>query len=488
MPTAEISFANRQATGNQELAGAPGVAVNVVVDDTGSVRRRPGIAAIPGRFSGIVDPLGVTGLYETLGGSLYAIGGTPYFRSVYRVTGGSTPIGSGTGDSTLAGIGRPVFAETQLLLAIAGGGAMQKIVLASDASSRIADDPPYASHVVANSSRLLGNIAQVDYNNTFDKSVVRFSDIANGNNSYAGMEIWTEGLSTAGHFSAEANPDPVLAIAENTNEVFCFGTSSLQVFSPDPTAVYSPSTTKEIGCAAPYSVIKLNQEFAWFDNLRRFMLSDGRSELVLSDPIANTLDELETVSDCFGYRVVVGPIDAMVWTFPSDGRTFAFQKVSGWAEWMGWSAGNWAAFSVLSHHLQFTGRHDNLVGTSGGRVGQLSLSAHTDFGEPINARVETGYLARGTDARKHCKCVRLALRRGQTAESTAPIAHLSWRDQPGPWSPPLEISLGSTGETEPVVELRSLGIYRRRQWRFEFSGSEALELVSVTEEYDVLGN
>lgn len=490
MTQAEISFKNQQSTGNDPLGGAPGVAVNVVVDGTGVVRRRPGIVAAAGVYAGVVDATGISGLYTTLGGTLYAIGSTPQFRQIYKVGPGSaTALGTATSDQTLAGALRPVFAETQLLLVMAGGDKMQKIVLGTSASSRLGGQPPFASHVAANSSRLLGNLANVGANTSFDLSVVRFSDIANGNADYSGMEVWTEGLGTAGHFSAEADPDPVVAIYENTNEVFCFGSSSLQVFDPDPTATYAPTTTRELGCSAPYSVIKVNQQFAWLDNLRRFVMSDGRSETVISDPIWKTLDDLTTVSDCFGYRVTDGWVDAMVWTFPTDGRTFAFQKGSGWSEWMGWntSANNWAQFSVTAAHLA-PASHFPMVGTSDGHVARLSVDATTDLGTLINARVESGYIARGTDARKHCRCVRVGLRRGQSSGATGPQAYLSWRDQPGPYGSPLVIDLGAQGDTTIVLEFRSLGVYRRRQWQFEFSGTDDLELLSVTEEFDILEN
>jgi hypothetical protein len=496
MAQAEINFSNRQATGQQELAGAPGFAINVIVDDTGAIRRRPGLQAVPGIYNGVIDPTGLSGIYATIDGKLYAIGSTPGNRNIYRVTSIPTLLGTALSDSNLSGLLRPVFAETQLILAIAGGDKMQKIVLADDTSSRIKDEPPYASHVAANSSRLLGNIANVNYNNTFDKSIVRFSGIANGNSSFAGLEVWTEGvvIGGAGHFSAEANPDPVLAVYENTNEVFCFGTKSVQLFAPDPfvsdtgiPAGWSPSVTKELGCTAPYSIVKVNQMFFWLDDLRRFVMSDGRSEQVISDPIQKTIDDMPVVGDCYGYRVVVGMLDNMTWRFGQDGRTFSFQKGSGWAEWLSWKNGNWAPFPVTCSKISpINGA--NLVGDSSGRIGRLSLDATTDYGEPINARVETGYLDRGTDEKKHCRCVRVAMRRGQTTSAVGPVAYISWRDQPGPYGPPLAIDLGAQGDTHPVVELRSLGAYRRRQWRFEFSGTEPLELVKVTEEFDILAS
>lgn len=488
MPTAPISFANQQATGNEPLAGAPGVAVNVAVDGSGAINRRPGIQACPGVFAGQVDATGISGLYSTLGGQLYAVGSTPQFRQIYNVGAASAvAVGTVTGDTTLAGALRPTFAETQLLLVLAGGDKMQKIILSSGASSRLGGSPPFASHVAANSSRLLGNIAAVSATNTFDKSVVRYSDIANGNADFSGMESWTEGLGTAGHFSAEADPDPVVAIYENTNEVFCFGSTSLQVFDPDPTAVFAPAVTREIGCSAPYSVIKANQQFAWLDNLRRFIISDGRSDNDISAPIKGTLDAMGTVSDCFGYRVFNGSIDVLVWTFPTDGRTFAFQKGSGWSEWLGWNdaTNNWAPFTVSAHHLAPVS-HSDVVGTNAGFLGRFDPSTSTDLGTRINARVETGYLGRQTDARKHCKCVRVSLRRGASFGAAGPQAYLSWRDRPGPYGTPIAIDLGGQGDTEIVLPFRSLGTYRRRQWLFEFSGTENLTLLGVEEDFDVL--
>ena len=494
MPSAPIPFVNQQATGIDSLAGAPGVAVNVMVDQAGTIRRRPGITAAPGVFSGVVDATGITGLYSTVNGVLYAVGNTPYFRQLYAVGSVSaTALSTPFSDSTLAGSGRPTFAETQLILAIAGGDAMQKIVLSSNTSARLLGSPPLATHVAASSSRLLGNIAITSSTVDYDKSVVRFSGIANGNTTYAGMEVWTEGIVVggAGHFSAEANPDAVLAVWENTNEVFCFGTRSLQVFSPDPfvsdtgiPAGWSPSVTRELGNSAPYSIIKANQQFAWIDDLRRVVISDARAESVISDPIKRDLDNMGVVSDAFGYRVTTGPLDAMVWSFPTDGRTFSFQKGSGWSEWLGWANGNFAPLAVTASCIAPVS-HDVLVGTSDGRIGRYSLDAQDDFGQPIVVRVDSGYINRGTDEQKHCRCVRLALRRGANASADTKIL-LSFRDYPGAFSEPLEVSLGALGDTEIVVELRSLGVYRRRQWRFEYTGAEDLALVGVTEDFDVL--
>ena len=196
---------------------------------------------------------------------------------------------------------------------------------------------------------------------------------------------------------------------------------------------------------------------------------------------------MPTVSDAFGFRVHEGPADCLVWKFPTDGRTLAFQVGAGWSTWASWNqtTENWAAFPV-NCHFHRSDTDVNVVGTTAGRVGQLSMGVATDLTVPVVARCDTGYISRGTDARKHCKGVYIAVRRGTVSGTTQPVVRVQYRDRPGSWSAPLEATLGVGGDTEIVIPFRSLGIYRRRQWRLEYSGSEDLAIAAVTEDFDIL--
>ncbi|MGW8177603.1 MAG: hypothetical protein ACWGQW_02240, partial [bacterium] len=203
--------------------------------------------------------------------------------------------------------------------------------------------------------------------------------------------------------------------------------------------------------------------------------------------IGATIGGISDVSDCFGYRVVEDPVDCYVWTFPTDGRTFVYQVGVGWGQWQGydWTHNNWCQLPVTCHEHDKT-RDINFVGTSDGYIGHFDSSSESDFDDQINAYVETGYDNRGTDSRKFCKAVRIALRRGEVSGTTRPVGFLQYSDAPGEWSEPFYVDFGISGDTNPVVSFRGLGTYRRRAWRFTFSGSVNLALVSVIEEYEVL--
>lgn len=478
--SAPIQFVPEQAPGFADIAGAAPVAMNVVVDGVGAVHRRPGVTTTALAASSVTIDSGVAGLFVAGDGDVIAVGqtGLNAQRDIYRVTSGSAlKIGAGAPPYGLRGLLRPTFAETEMLILIAGGDGIQKIEKVGFASGRLAGSPPSATHVIVQSNRLLANDVAVD------RTKVRYSDVALGTFTYQGHELWSTGIGGAGYFTAEARPDNVQALAENTNEVFVFGTGTTQCFQPDPSLVFAPTSTIEVGLGAPYSVVKIDQKFLFMDQLRRFVVTDGRSFQVISQPVQRVLDEMATTSDCFGYRVTTGFIDTVVWTFPSDGRTFAFSKGQ-WSQWSGLSTSNgWAQFPVTAAATTpDTGKC--LVGLSTGRIGELSQNANTDLGNPIVASVTTGYESRGTDSKKHCKAVRLALRRG--LETTNPKALLSWRDRPGEWQQTVPVDIGASGDTEIVVTLRSLGTYRRRQWKFEFGGPETFVLASATEEFEVL--
>jgi hypothetical protein len=377
---------------------------------------------------------------------------------------------------------RPTFAETEMLLLAAAGGAPRKVELSGALPmSDLGGSPPNCSHIIAQGLRLLAN------DSTVDRTKVRYSSIAQGTSTYAGHEIWNPALGDppAGFFTAESRPDPVVALHENTNEVWSFGSQTLQLHVPDGTLVYAATNTLEVGCAAPYSILKHGHgDFAWLDDERQLVVSDGRGAQPLSAPIQKQLHEMTTVSDCQGFRALLGDVGAAIWRFPSDGRTFVYQEGVGWGQWQGWTGTEWTQFPVTALH-QASGSAANIVGTSDGKIGVLSFDAADDLGTRINAFIQTGFIDRGTSRDKQCKEVRLTIRRGHATSGT-PFGWLSWRDDLGEWEAPLEVSLGGSGDYQTVVAFQSLGVYQTRQWRFQFDGEVELVLAKVEEDFEVL--
>ncbi len=475
---APIPFVPDQQSGVEELAGGSPVAMNITIDSKGAIGLRPGIANYSGGPQAqAVSTDQILAIWKAQNGILYAVQEFGADRKLMQVTTGGLLNLSARDAGLIEGDRRPVIAETEDRLVITGGYRPAQMKYVDGYPKPLGGDPPKGTHVVANNARLLIN----DILDT--PHLVQFSDLSG--QSTGGYEGWNL-IGVSGFFQGLPNGEPVLAMAENSQQIFMWGRTKFQVWSPDANAIYAPEAAREIGISAPYSVVKTDESFVWLDQFRRFVISDGRSLQPISDPaIQQTLNDLGTVTDCYGFRYLEGNTDALVWTFPSDGRTFVYQKGSGWSQWSSWDGANWGAFNVTAHHLN-PDDDTNIVGLSDGRIAALETANAEDYGIAINAYVVTGFLNRDTDRRKQCRTVYLTIRRGRPteADSDEPCGRLSWRDDLGEWTPGILVSFGAVGDYSTVVRLTGLGVYRRRQWRFEFMTH--IQLASVTEEYKVL--
>ncbi len=531
--TLPIPFGPTLETSSEEISGGSPEAYNVIADARGVLRKRPGIAAYTGVAPvATVDSAGVLGLYlteqrvahttgtptvsGTHAGVLYAVGATVNAsggghntgRNVYRIVGGTaTLVGTGAANedrlATPAAVAttrfpRPTFAETEALLVIAGGAEMGKIDIRPETFSApnftnpntdyhemsfLGGCPPLASHVFANSSRICANDTQLD------QTKVRYSDITQGIVSFAAHESWDPSPGAAGFFTAEARPDSIVACYENTNDIFLFGRTSLQLFAPGGSTTFSPSITREVGCLAPYSPVKVDDQFCWLDHQTRFIMSDGREWKDVGGAIQATLDALTTPSDCYGYRYSESFADCVVFRFEADEETLVLQPGIGWCRWALYTAttDTFSMFPVLSHHRRQDGGL-NVVGLESGVICTLSLDNETDLGSAIVAYCSTGFLDRESDTYKQTLSVHLTFKRTQ-ALSEGVVCYLDYRDDLSTEWTTLDIDLGvDDGNLTPVISLHSLGTYRRRQWRFRFPDAAGLFLVRASETVLTLDN
>ena len=484
-----IPFRNALAPSVPSLAGGSPSAMNVISLGNGSLVRRPGIQVYAGAPSTAITGDAILNVHEALNGALYAVVDGSPLRHAYRVTPtGSTQVASKDWSDGIPGTKRPVLAETEMIIAIACGDQMRAILLPTDEQIFLSPQAPKASHVVANHLRLLANDVEVD------RSAVRYSDVAIGDTwplwgGLSGHTVWTYGgIGTSGYFTNNSRPDPVVAIYDTLGEIWVFGSTTTEVRAPNVEdvggygiEVWSPVGNLETGCCAPYSPIRHRELFFWLDHRRRFVVGDGSSVKDIGNlEIQKELDGLSTVDDCWGFVFQEANVVCLVWVFPTDGVAYCYQEGAGWCRWAGWDK-NWTPLMVSAHHQRFSGA-ENIVGTLDGRVAKMTLNAQDDLGGTIRAYVETGFQNHGTPSRKHCDSVDFQLKRG-AQNSSGPQAFFGWRDQEGPWQCRIPINLGEGGNTYPVVSFYSLGEYRTRDWFFEFSGAERLELLGATETY-----
>lgn len=463
-------------SGDDAFSDAAPVAMNVLFDGKSAMRRRPGLRAFVDAPSTAISSYPITGIYRTLRGDLIATDDELGHRRIYRVSSGGAVDISNPAQADLRGTKRPVFAETEALLAIAGGKEIQKLTLTTvgTPSARLGGSPPEASHVIFNSSRFLVNrvVTPLDQ--------IQFSDPVTGE-GVTPLETWSGTLSS-GSFKAEARADRVVAIAETMNDVWAFGATTTQLFVPDPHLGYARALQTERGCIAPYTVTALGDAFAWMDDEKQIVYGSAREQQAISGPIQQTLDRMTTVDDGWGFRFKGDQFEAAVFPFETDGRAFCFQMAGGWSQWQSWDGEVWGKINIASCHLH-RGTKATIVGTRDGKIAELTTAAADDLGSRIRVLCQSGFKSRATDKRKACEVVRLAFQRPNYSSSTTTQVRLRYRNEDGAWRHPILLTLDAKTK---IITLRSLGVYRRRQWEIDYEAAEDVILSSATEEYTVL--
>jgi len=306
---------------------------------------------------------------------------------------------------------------------------------------------------------------------TFDQYVLALEAVT--------ADVWfsevTDPDTWLGEFvSAQKAPDNVVAIIAQWGEIAFVGESTVEYRynsgnASSPFALI-PTVTNG-GSISPHTVKVVDNALFFLDSERNAVRMVERSLKVISNSIAKDLQELETVSDAIGMNIMCNGLRLYVLTFPTDDKTFVYDyKVDDWYDWGWWdsidaSYQRW--IGNCSEHMKHWNTH--LVGSRvDGKIFTISTDYFDDNGDIIRNFVETGWVNFGNNDWKQCARLDLSLERGYGDPTEAtPDIFVNYRDNNRiKWSNDRTASLGKIGQRDYHIELRRLGRFRRRKWRF----------------------
>lgn len=382
---------------------------------------------------------------KTAGSNSYFVSGT----TLYKLTsaGVSTSLGSipGTGRCHL------VANDTQLVVMHSAGWHL--LTLATDALASVPDAPTTAQGCYQD-SYVIG---------------------PRGDGPYVWTAIGNAGSLDALDFaSAEANPDPIIAVLSDHGELLNFGEVSLEVMVPTGNADM-PFVRRQLiehGCAAKYSPAKADNTVFWLgrdDNGRGvvFRLDGAGPSRVSTFALETAIAGYADISTAWGHCYQQNGHTFYVLTF--DEATWAFDMGTGrWSQLayrdpntgdLERHRGNAYAFLGGRHLL---GDHEN------GNVYRLDLDTYTDNGDAIYwERAWSVIESEGRwirhDTLQLMAEMGVGLNDGQGSD---PIVLLSWSDDGcRTWSNDRELRLGAIGRFRTRAIARRLGISRNRVYR-----------------------
>jgi hypothetical protein len=218
-------------------------------------------------------------------------------------------------------------------------------------------------------------------------------------------------------------------------------------------------------------------------------VSNGRSFQPISAPmIGQTLDDMQSVSDCWGFRYKVGNYDLGIFQFPTDSRTLAFDTIGQqWTEFRSANtSGQQVGFAITSSYF-WAAQGITVVGLSTGQIAKLDSNSTTDLGTPVTAQMTSTFESHQTTLNKKNNALRLRFTRGRQPLGDTSVILYSYRDDLGAFCDPFEYVMGDPNDVDPVISIRSMGVYRQRQHKVVYDGGK-FNFSGIEEDFTTLNS
>jgi hypothetical protein len=275
-------------------------------------------------------------------------------------------------------------------------------------------------------------------------------------------------------------PDNLVAHAVMHREIWLFGELTTEVWfnsgASDFTFQRMPGVFIEHGCAAAYSIAKIDLALFWVgrDLQGQGVVFIGRN--YTADRISTPALEAEMatyprIDDAVGFSYMQAGHAFYVLTFPSANKTWAFDVTSQqWAERAYLAPdGSLARHRMIAHTVH--NGQNVVLDWENGNLYALDLNAYTDNGNPIKRIRSFPHIA-GSDGNRILFRQFIAdMEVGQgMPDGSAPQIFLRWSDTRGAtWGEPVANDFGAIGEFYTSIQWQRLGYARDRVFELSWT-------------------
>lgn len=291
--------------------------------------------------------------------------------------------------------------------------------------------------------------------------------------------------------SAEGDPDGLISLIVDHREAWLFGTNSIEVWYDAGLADFPlqriQGAFNEIGCAAPYSVAKLDNGLFWLGSDARgrgivYRANGYTGQRVSTHAIEWQIQEYSDISDAIGYTYQQDGHAFYVLIFPTAQTTWVYDVATqAWHERAGWSNGE---FVRHRSNCQVVFNNEVLVGDfENGNIYAYDLNDYTDNGDVQKWLRSWRALPTGQNDLKRSSQHNLQIdcEAGvgtNTGQGSDPQMMMRWSDDGGhTWSNEQWLPIGKIGEYFRRVIYRRLGMTLKLRDRvYEISGTDPVKI------------
>jgi len=291
--------------------------------------------------------------------------------------------------------------------------------------------------------------------------------------------------------SAEGSPDLLISLIVDHQEAWLFGNNSVEVWydagTPNFPLQRIQGAYNELGCAAPYSVAKMDNGIFWLGSDARgrgiVYRSNGYTGVRISThAIEWQIQEYSDISDAIGYTYQQDGHSFYVLSFPTAQTTWVYDAATqAWHERAGFDNGE---FVRHRSNCQVVFNNEVLVGDfENGNIYAFDLNVYSDNGDIQKWLRSWRALPTGANDLKRtahhslqidCQ-TGVGLNEGQGSD---PQIMLRWSDDGGhTWSNEYWMSMGKIGAYFYRAIQRRLGMTLKLRDRvYEISGTDPVKI------------
>jgi hypothetical protein len=188
--------------------------------------------------------------------------------------------------------------------------------------------------------------------------------------------------------STEGSPDGLVAVIANFREVWAFGTNSIEVWSDTGATDFPlqriPGAFNELGCAAPYSIAKMDNGLFWLGRDRRgqgivYRANGYAGQRISTHAVEWQIQQYSDLSDAVAYTYQQDGHSFYVLIFPTANTTWVYDVATqAWHERAGWDNGS---FTRHRSNCQMSFGNNAIVGDyQNGNIYAFDLEDYSDNG------------------------------------------------------------------------------------------------------------
>lgn len=302
--------------------------------------------------------------------------------------------------------------------------------------------------------------------------------------------------------SAEGNPDDVVAIFVDHREVWVFGSNSTEVWYDagllDFPLARIQGAFNELGCAAPYSIAKMDNQVYWLGKDARgqgivYKAAGYIGQRVSTHAIEWQMQEYADISDATGYTYQQDGHSFYVLNFPSADTTWVYDVATGaWHERASFANGDFnrhrANNQMFFNNTTVVGDYEN------GKIYAFDLNVYADDGAV--QKWLRSWRALPTGANNLTRTIQHALQLDcetgvglNTGQGSDPQVMLRFSDDGGhTWSNEHWKSMGPIGQYGKRTIWRRLGATMKIRDRvYEVSGTDPVRIYIMGAELAING-